>query len=98
MLMSSMLATAGGLVFTGDPEGNFFALDAASGTKLWNYQTGAGHRGASISYSANGRQYIAVTTGWQQGITGAQLAGLFPGENWRGGSSLVVFALPEAGK
>ena len=54
VLLASMLATAGDLVFTGNPEGEFFALDAKTGNKLWSYQTGAGHRGASVSYSVNG--------------------------------------------
>jgi alcohol dehydrogenase (cytochrome c) len=92
-----MLTTAGDLVFTGDPEGNFFALDARTGERLWNFQTGAGHRGSAISYSVNGRQYIATPTGWQQSVTGAMLSSLFPGvgETWRVGSTLVAFALPE---
>src|SRR5262249_36494410 len=55
-LMASMLATAGDVVFTGNPEGEFFALDARTGAKLWSFQTGAGHRGSSITYSVNGRQ------------------------------------------
>lgn len=98
VLLASVLATAGDLVFTGDPEGNFFALDAKSGTKVWNYQTGAGHRGSAISYSVNGRQYIATPTGWQQSITGTQTAGVFPDQTWRQGSTLIVFALPEGTK
>jgi alcohol dehydrogenase (cytochrome c) len=73
-------------------------LDARTGNKLWSYQTGAGNRGSAVSYSIGGRQYIATPTGWQQAITGAQLAPLFPDEHWRGGSTLVVFALPEAAK
>ena len=48
VLLASMLATAGDLVFTGNPEGEFFAFDAKSGKKLWTYQTGAGHRGGSV--------------------------------------------------
>ena len=40
-LLASVLATAGDVVFTGDPEGNFFALDARDGAKLWSYNTGA---------------------------------------------------------
>jgi alcohol dehydrogenase (cytochrome c) len=98
ILLSSMLATAGDVVFTGDPEGNFFALDARSGNKLWSFQTGAGHRGASISYSVGGRQYIAVTTGFQQTIVGGAALGLFPEESFRAGSTLVVFALPEGSR
>ncbi len=98
VLLSSMLATAGDLVFTGDPEGNFFALDARTGNKLWSFQTGAGHRGSAISYSVNGRQYIAATSGWHQTLVGGAAAGLFPNENFRLGSTLVVFALPEGSK
>lgn len=96
VLLSSMLATAGGLVFTGDPEGNFFALHARTGQKLWSFQTGAGHRGAAISYAVNGRQYIAATTGWHQTLVGGAAQGLFPDAEFRLGSTLVVFALPEA--
>jgi alcohol dehydrogenase (cytochrome c) len=95
VLLSSMLSTAGDLVFTGDPEGNFFALDAKNGDKLWSFNTGAGHRGAAISYSVNGKQYIATTTGWHQSVVGGALARLFPDEEFRLGSTLVVFALPE---
>ena len=97
-LFSSMLATAGDVVFTGDPEGNFFALDARSGARLWNFQTGAGHRGASISYAVNGRQYVAATTGFQQTVVGGAAIGLFPNEEFRQGSTLVVFALPEGSR
>jgi len=98
VLLSSMLATAGDLIFTGDPEGNFFALDAKTGNRLWSFQTGAGHRGSAISYSVNGRQYIATTTGWHQTLIGGAFGGLFPNENFRLGSTLVVFALPEGSK
>ena len=98
VLMSSMLATAGDLVFTGDPEGQFFALNAKTGEKLWSFQTGAGHRGAAVSYSVGGKQYVAATTGWQQTVVGGAAAALFPEENFRLGSTLVVFALPEGSK
>lgn len=94
VLLASVLATAGDLVFTGDPEGLFFALDARNGSKLWSFQTGAGNRGSSIAYSINGRQYIATTTGWQGSLVGAGAAALFPDQDWRLGSTLVVFALP----
>jgi alcohol dehydrogenase (cytochrome c) len=94
-LLASIRATAGDLVLTGDPEGDFFALDARTGKKLWNFQTGAGHRGSAISYSVNGRQYIATPTGWGS-IIGRVMLDVFPeATNVRGGSTLVVFALPE---
>jgi alcohol dehydrogenase (cytochrome c) len=95
LLLASILVTAGDLVFTGDPEGNFFALDARTGARLWTYQTGAGHRGSAVSYSVNGRQYIATPTGWQQSVTGGFASRVFPEQTFRMGSTLVVFALPE---
>jgi len=98
VLMASVLATGGDLVFTGDPEGNFFALDSRTGEKLWSYQTGAGNRGSAISYSVNGRQYIVTPTGWQQSQVGGAAAGLFPDQQWRQGSTVVVFALPEGSR
>jgi alcohol dehydrogenase (cytochrome c) len=97
-LLASVLATAGDLVFSGDPEGYFFALDARTGNKLWSYQTGAGHRGSSISYSLSGRQYIATPTGWGS-IAGRAMAAVWPdAETFRGGSTIIVFALPEGTK
>ena len=73
---------------------NFFALDAITGKKLWNFPTGSGHRGSAITYSVNGRQYIATPSGW-----GSALAGLLPQlwpetESFPPGSTLFVFALP----
>jgi len=96
VLLSSMLVTAGDVVFTGNPEGYFFALDAITGEELWRFQTGAGIRSSSATYSVDGRQFIAVPTGWGS-IVGPMTARLFPGEGekWRYGSALVVFALPE---
>jgi alcohol dehydrogenase (cytochrome c) len=95
-LLASILATAGDLVFTGDPEGNFFALDARSGAKLWSFETGAGHRGSAISYSINGRQYIATPTGWGSLVSNALTPAWPEAETFRNGSTLMVFALPAA--
>jgi len=95
VLLASMLATAGDLLFTGDPEGFFFALDARTGNKLWSFQTGAGNRGSAVSYSVNGRQYIATPTGWGS-LVGRGIGNLWPeADSFRGGSTLMVFALPE---
>ncbi len=94
-LLASAVVTGSDLVFTGDPEGNFFAMDGNTGEKLWSFATGSGHRGSPISYAVNGRQYIAVPVGW-----GSAVAGLLPQiwpetEDFPGGSTLFVFALPE---
>jgi len=94
-IMASVLATAGDLVFTGDPEGNFFAVDAKTGARLWTFQTGAGHRGSAVTYSIDGRQYVATPTGWGSIVASAQ-KGLWPNAPVaRRGSTLMVFALPE---
>ena len=60
---SGLLATAGGLVFGGDGDGNFMAIDARAGKPLWRFQTGGSVRGAPISYRFRGKQYIAVAAG-----------------------------------
>ena len=96
-LMASVLTTAGDLVFSGDPEGNFFALDAVTGARLWSFATGAGHRGSAIAYSVRGRQYIATPTGWGS-LIGQAHSALWPGTPPRSGSALFVFALPEEKK
>jgi alcohol dehydrogenase (cytochrome c) len=93
-IMASVLATAGDLVFSGDPEGNFFALDSRTGTRLWSFQTGAGHRGSAVTYSIDGRQYVATPTGWGSIVAGGH-KGIWPGApTARPGSALMVFALP----
>jgi alcohol dehydrogenase (cytochrome c) len=60
---AGLLSTAGGLVFGGSNEGNVFALDAASGKPLWNFQAGAAALGNPISYESEGKQYVALTAG-----------------------------------
>ena len=94
-LLASALATGGDLVFTGDPEGNFFALDAKTGEKVWSFKTGSGHRGSPVTYSVNGKQYIAVPTGWGSAVASI-MTQLWPeGEDFPGGCTLFVFALTE---
>jgi len=60
---SGILSTAGGLVFSGDMEGNFFALDAAVGRLLWRLQTGGPIWAAPITYRNEGKQYVAIAAG-----------------------------------
>ena len=60
---SGVLSTAGGLIFTGDAEGNFIALDAVSGKALWHFQCGASVYSSPMTYSIDGKQYVAVAAG-----------------------------------
>jgi len=62
--MSGVLTTGGGLVFAGTPEGEFKAYDQDTGKELWSYQTGSGIVGSPVSYSVDGKQYVAVPSGF----------------------------------
>jgi alcohol dehydrogenase (cytochrome c) len=89
-IASSILATAGGLVFVGEPSGHFDAFDARTGSVLWRFQTGSGIHSNPVTYSVNGRQYVAVASGW-----GGWLEGFAPKSyGVQRGSALFVFALP----
>jgi alcohol dehydrogenase (cytochrome c) len=58
-----VLSTAGGLVWSGNGEGYFFALDARSGRPLWRFQTGGGIRAGAISFLVDGKQHVAIAAG-----------------------------------
>ncbi|WP_371433317.1 PQQ-binding-like beta-propeller repeat protein [Novosphingobium sp.] len=60
---SAALTTAGGLVFIGDADRQFRALDSATGKVLWQARLGAPVHGFPISYAAGGRQFVAVPAG-----------------------------------
>jgi len=60
---AGVLATAGGVVFSGDHDGNFFAADSQSGRKLFTYQTGAAIFAPPTSYAIDGRQYVVIPSG-----------------------------------
>ena len=62
-MIGGILATAGGLVFTGEGNGMFKAYDAESGSPLWSFQAGAGVNAPPSSYSVEGKQYIVVGAG-----------------------------------
>jgi alcohol dehydrogenase (cytochrome c) len=60
-----MLATGGGLVFSGGTaDRKFHAFDAATGKLLWEFPTSSGILGQPTSFAIDGRQYIAVMSGW----------------------------------
>jgi alcohol dehydrogenase (cytochrome c) len=60
-----MLSTGGGLVFSGGTQDRLFrAFDAATGKLLWEFPTNSGIVGQPSSFMIDGRQYIAVQSGW----------------------------------
>src|SRR5437867_3806572 len=92
----SALVTAGDLVFWGDLNRRFRALDAETGKILWESVLGGMIMTSTITYSVNGKQYVLVNTGEGQSVTGGPLAvtkGAMP-KAVRGHNSVVVFALP----
>ena len=60
---AGVLSTAGNVVFSGTPEGNFFALDAETGRELWHFAGGGPIVSGPMSYLSRGKQYIAVSIG-----------------------------------
>ncbi|MGD0190931.1 MAG: PQQ-binding-like beta-propeller repeat protein [Rhizomicrobium sp.] len=78
-IQSGMTPTGGGVVFFGDMGGNFYAVDAANGRKLWGRKIGGAVGGGVITYMADGAQKVAVATGltevlWPTEITTAKVS------------------------
>jgi alcohol dehydrogenase (cytochrome c) len=98
--LSSLLATAGDLVFAGDLDGNAFALDAKTGEKLWSFNTGGRIVAPPVSFSVGGRQYVTISSGGGANIEN-YLSTLYPeskGHLPQPSAMLFVFALPEKSK
>jgi alcohol dehydrogenase (cytochrome c) len=57
------LSTAGGVVFAGDSDGNFIALDAKTGRDLWHVQLGAAIYSTAITFELDGKQYVVIPAG-----------------------------------
>jgi alcohol dehydrogenase (cytochrome c) len=77
------MTTGGGLVFSGGTNDRMFrAFDAATGTQLWEFQTNSGVIGQPSTFSVDGKQYVAVQSGWGIDARGMQrrLNVLFPGK------------------
>ena len=62
-ILTASLTTSGGLVFTGDVDRYFRALDVATGEPLWETRLGTSVQGFPVSFEVGGSQYIAVTAG-----------------------------------
>ena len=60
---SGILATAGGLLFYGDPSGNVVAADARNGKALWRFPTSGLNKASPMTYTVDGKQYVALTVG-----------------------------------
>lgn len=82
-MIGGIMATAGGLVFTGEGNGQFKAYDSETGAVLWNFQAGAGVNAPPSSYTVDGKQYIVVAAGGN-----AQL-------NYKRGNNIIAFTLAD---
>jgi PQQ-dependent dehydrogenase (methanol/ethanol family) len=80
-LIGGGLATAGGLFFFGEGNGNFNALDAKTGKKLWSFNCGAGANAQPVSYTVGNKQYVAMGCGGNTQL------------DFKRGNSLFVYAL-----
>ena len=85
---AGMLATGGGLLFSGLPTGEFVALDQETGETLWQFKTGSSINATAITYTHNGRQYVTVASG-----LGGFLANRYAGGKVPTGGSVWTFAL-----
>ena len=91
---SPLLATASGLLFNGSMDRYLRALDADTGEVVWQTRLPSQTAGGTITYSVNGRQYIAIAAGGGP-IAGLQI-GLTPeADTASGGNAVYVFALPQ---
>jgi len=82
-LVGGVLATAGDLLFVGEGNGKFNALNSRTGERLWQFDCGAGVNAPPITYQVDGKQYVVVAAG------GNALFGFKQGE------TVFAFALPE---
>ena len=93
-----VLATGGGLLFAGGTNDRMFrAFDARTGKVLWEFPTGSGVAGVPVSFQVDGKQYIAVQSGW--GVDPAKMQTrmnlIFPGQypDVPQGGAVWVFAV-----
>ena len=63
ILGSGLMATAGGLLFYGDGNGAFIAADARNGKPMWHFNTNQNFKAGPMTYTVDGRQYIAIAAG-----------------------------------
>ena len=88
---AGMLATGGGLLFTGKLTGEFIALDESTGKTLWQFKTGSSINATAITYTHKGRQYVTVASGLGGILATRYTEGKMP----TGGSVWTFALLPE---
>jgi alcohol dehydrogenase (cytochrome c) len=89
---TSLMATAGGLLFGGDTAGRFRAYDADNGDVLWEVNLGSHVAGFPATFTVGDKQYVAISTGATPNTFG--LATLTPEARAGTANGLYVFALP----
>ena len=94
--LTSVLSTGGDLAFVGDLDRNFRAFDVRSGKILWQTRLGTSVQGFPISFTADGKQYIAVTTGLGGGSPRQVPRTITPDiRHPNNGNAVYVFELPD---
>ena len=93
-MAASALATAGGIVFGGTSDRQFFALDDKTGELLWEMRLNGDISGAPVTFEVGGKQYVAVGAGGN--IAQTTTLGPLTKVDVPGGNGVIwVFALPE---
>jgi len=82
-MIGGILATAGGLLFTGEGNGRFSAFDSETGSTLWSFQAGAGVNAPPSSYTVGGKQYIVVGAGGNTQL------------DYKRGNNIIAFTLAD---
>jgi alcohol dehydrogenase (cytochrome c) len=94
--LTAVLTTGGGLAFVGDFNRRFKAVDVKTGKILWQTRLGNTVQGYPVSFSLDGRQFIAITTGLGGGSPEEKPTDLLREVHRPStGQELYVFALPE---
>ena len=94
-LWGGVLATAGNLVFMGNPEGYLLAFDAKTGEIKYKFNTGSGIVGSPVTWEMDGEQYISVLSGWGGAVPlwGGDVAQRV--KHFNQGGSVWTFKLPK---
>ncbi|MBS1819132.1 MAG: PQQ-binding-like beta-propeller repeat protein [Acidobacteria bacterium] len=94
--LTSVLSTAGNVAFVGDLDRRFRAFDVKTGQVLWQARLGTSVQGFPVTFTAGGKQYIAVTTGLGGGSPRQVPRAIIPEVHHPNtGHAVYVFELPE---